>query len=495
VAALTLLAAVLRFVRIGHQGFWFDEGNTALLVRLSPGKMLGLLPNTESTPPLYYCLAWVWARIFGFREAGLRSLSAVAGVLTVPVAYGAAAKLISRRAGLIMAALVATSPLLIWYSQEARSYELLVFLGAASLLGFAYALSHPTVRSLAAWTIACALALATHYFAVLAVLPEAAWLLYVHRRRRPVQVAVGVIALVGLALVPLAVSQERKGNSSWIAHIPLHIRVSQVTPQFLLGFGAPGGPWLRALAAVVVVAGVALLWRRGGPAERRGAQLAAGMAVAGAAVMLVLALAGVDDLITRNIIVLWLPLALLLAAGLSSPRAARVGAAGAVVLSAAGIAAAVDVAVNRNLERPDWRLVARALGPPPADAGRAILIQHYRTLLPLSLYDPKLRFMPRAGARVDELDVIAIRSPQENACWWGAACNLIPSQLQSSYPVPGFHVVGERRIAQFTLLRLRSATPGRLTRPMVAGALTRTELRHDGLILQQPGAARRLPGA
>jgi len=107
VAALTVVAAVLRFTRLGYQGFWFDEGNTALLVHFSPGKMLGLIPQTESTPPLYYCLAWVWARIFGYGEAGLRSLSALAGVLTVPVMYAAAAKLISRRAGLIAAALAA----------------------------------------------------------------------------------------------------------------------------------------------------------------------------------------------------------------------------------------------------------------------------------------------------------------------------------------------------------------------------------------------------
>ena len=70
---------LLRFYGIGHQGFWFDEANTAQLVHFSPGKMLGLIPQTESTPPLYYCVAWVWARVFGYGEAGLRSLSAVAG--------------------------------------------------------------------------------------------------------------------------------------------------------------------------------------------------------------------------------------------------------------------------------------------------------------------------------------------------------------------------------------------------------------------------------
>src|SRR6202035_4771950 len=121
VAGLTIFAAVLRFGRIGHQGVWVDEAHTDLLLHFSAGRMLGLLPHTESTPPLYYVIAWVWARIFGFGETGLRSLSAVAGVLMVPVAYAAGAKLLSRRAGLIVAALVTTSPLLIWYSQEARS--------------------------------------------------------------------------------------------------------------------------------------------------------------------------------------------------------------------------------------------------------------------------------------------------------------------------------------------------------------------------------------
>src|SRR6185437_10957473 len=101
-----------------------------------PGKMMGLIPQSESTPPLYYCVAWVWARLFGDHEAGLRSLSAVAGVLVVPIAYGLGARLIGRRAGLIAAALTACNPLLVWYSQEARSYSMLVLLSAVSLVAF-----------------------------------------------------------------------------------------------------------------------------------------------------------------------------------------------------------------------------------------------------------------------------------------------------------------------------------------------------------------------
>ena len=87
--------------------------------------------NSESNPPLYYVLAWAWAKAFGTHEVGLRSLSTLFGTATVPLAYCIGAELAHRRAGLIAAALVAVSPMLIWYSQEARSYAVLAFFCAA----------------------------------------------------------------------------------------------------------------------------------------------------------------------------------------------------------------------------------------------------------------------------------------------------------------------------------------------------------------------------
>ena len=64
------------------------------------------------------------------------------------------------RAGLIAAALVAFNPLLIWYSQEARAYSLLVLLTAISLLAFAYVRAAPSGRGMAVWAVASGLALA-----------------------------------------------------------------------------------------------------------------------------------------------------------------------------------------------------------------------------------------------------------------------------------------------------------------------------------------------
>jgi len=82
------LGAAVRFIRIGHQSFEFDEIATLGLVHRSFGGMLSRLwQSSESTPPIFYVLEWAWTKIFGTSEAGMRSLSALAGAATVPVAY------------------------------------------------------------------------------------------------------------------------------------------------------------------------------------------------------------------------------------------------------------------------------------------------------------------------------------------------------------------------------------------------------------------------
>jgi predicted membrane-bound mannosyltransferase len=123
VAGLTLLAAGLRLATLGAQSFHHDEVVTASRVlRGSFWHAMDAVGFSESAPPLYYALAWAWAQVAGLDEFGLRSLSAVAGIATVPVAYLLGLELRGRRAGIAAAALVAVNPMLVWYSQEARGY-------------------------------------------------------------------------------------------------------------------------------------------------------------------------------------------------------------------------------------------------------------------------------------------------------------------------------------------------------------------------------------
>ncbi len=67
----------------------------------------------------------------------------------------------------------------------------------------------------------------------------------------------------------------------------------------------------------------------------------------------------------------------------------------------------------------------------------------------------------------------------------GAACNLIPSVMQTRYDIPGFHPVWRRHVFQWTILRLVANRPVRLTPQMVAASLHTTSLPRDELLIQR----------
>ena len=98
--------------------------------------MLSHLSSSESAPPLYYVLAWAWTKLFGTGALGFRSLSALAGTLTIPVVF-ACGREISHRVGRWAAALATFSPAMYYYSQEARAYALLILFSAIAFLFFA----------------------------------------------------------------------------------------------------------------------------------------------------------------------------------------------------------------------------------------------------------------------------------------------------------------------------------------------------------------------
>ncbi len=462
---LTGLGALLRFYAIGRQGFWYDESYTALLVGRGPGEMLRLIPQLESTPPLYYGIAWVWARIFGFGPAGLKSLSAVCGTLAIPIAYAAARKLLpSQRAALIVAALTACNPFLIWYSQEARAYSMLVLFSALTLLAFAYARERPRPLALALWALACSLALLTHYYAVIVIVPQAVWLVYEHRHVRAVYAGIALILAVGAALTPLAIAQNRTHSNSWIAHSSYWLRLKQVLPLFLLGPETHVRVLLKFLAYAMIAIGIALLIWRSRRRERQGALLPGGLALAG---FLLSAILGHNTLLGRNLLPIWLPAAVFLAAGLGAARARFVGIGASVVLCAIGITAVISVDTTYAYQRPNWQLVANALGRWPAagksSGGRIVVIQDNPGLLPLGLYIKDLRYIKqqRTVPRIAQIDVIAAL-PHKGLggfCWWGSECNLVPSRLDRRYVVPGFRVVARRRIRDFGILVMRASRP------------------------------------
>jgi hypothetical protein len=445
-AGIALLAAALRFATLDAQSFWFDEATTVHLLRMDLGDMLSAIPDSESTPPLYYVLAWFWTKLFGTGEVGVRSLSALAGTATIPVVYAVGVRMVTPRVGLIAAGLAAANPLLVWYSQEARAYALLVLLSALTLMVLPRALERPTAGRLISWAVLAALALATHYFAVFIVVPEAIWLLYAHRRRAlPVIAAVG---LAGLALMPIAIDQAENDGASYIRGSSLVSRLIAVPKQFLVGYDAPGEVVAIVLAAALAVFGVYLLDRRTSPAERRGAGALTAIGAGVVAVPALLALAGIDYLITRNLIVGLVPFLLVLATGYGAERAGRAGIAAAVGLAAIGVAMCVAVAIDDRHQRDDWRGVAERLGS--ADAQRMLVVSPVNGRIPMEVYLPGAYKAPRgAGVPVQEIDVIGLnpRGP-------GDASN--PPRPPSAPAPPGFTEVERVEAETYTLVRYRA---------------------------------------
>ncbi len=367
------LAAVVRFATLDGQSFDHDEAVTAARV-LHPSLFdtLSAVVHGERSPPLYYVLAWGWSTAFGTGEVGLRSLSALFGTLTVPVAYLAARELVNRRPiALLAAAFVALNPYLVWYSQEARSYALMVLFATVALLFFARALNRPDPHSLAMWGLASALAVCTHYFAVFLIAPEAIWLVVGRTHRRQAILTVAAVIAVGLALIPLAIAQEGGGRRNGFTEIPLASRVGETALNYVAseepapfagsgkidavqGVAAAGG-------ALLLLTALGLILARASPAEKRAATVAGVLGAAAIVVPLLLVVVGIDFINPRNLIGSLVPLLILVAVGFASAGAGRLGWIASLggCLLFAGVLVAVNV--SAQMQRPDWRGAAEAL--------------------------------------------------------------------------------------------------------------------------------------
>jgi hypothetical protein len=491
--ALVALAAVIRVLVIDNQSFWMDEALTAYETHLGFGPMLRTVAHVETTPPLYFVLIWGWAHLFGSNEVALRSVSTIAGIALVPIAYVAARELVSRWAGVLAAAFVAVNPFLVWYSQEARSYMLLAALSGASFLWFNRAREHPTRKNVVWWTLWSALAVMTHFFAGFLVFAEALWLLW-GSRSRVVIAAAALLAVVQAAMLPLALSDTSHG-ANWIAHVPRASRVSGMVLEWALSvarrrLSVPAG--LAAGAAFVVL--LVVLFAVGSDrATRAGAKVAA--AIAGFVVVapLVLGLVGYDYFFSRNEIPAVVPIAVVVAAACAAPRARVFGTAVAAALLILFSWATIQVQTHVNLQRPEWRDVAHALGPAPTT--RAIYVANGVAADPLKIYLPHVSWVQPQKRMVEirEIDVVGAikRFPLAAGRTAGTTPHPIRGRpLPASVAPAGTRLLARFRVNSWVVARFALEHPIRVSiRQLIARAPRYFRATPQSLLLffQQPG--------
>ncbi len=120
---ILLLAALLRFYRLDAQSFWNDEGNSARIAERSIDLIIAGAAG-DIHPPGYYLLLAAWRAVAGQSEFALRGLSVFAGIILVAIVYRLGKRYFNPPAAWCAALLAALHPALIYYSQEARMYEL-----------------------------------------------------------------------------------------------------------------------------------------------------------------------------------------------------------------------------------------------------------------------------------------------------------------------------------------------------------------------------------
>jgi uncharacterized membrane protein len=421
-ALITVAAGALRVATLS-QSVWFDEAGTVREVAGSFGTAVHDTLNYDVTPPLYVLLLWCWRHLFGSSAADLRTLSALAGTLAIPIAFAAVDRLAGRRAGLIAAALVAVNPVLLYFSQEIRAYAVIVCVSGLAFVAFLDVLERGEVRSLVVWA-ACSVALLwLHYYDVLFVAPQAAWLasLWWRQRRLALAIAVGAVVLAGAPLL-LVIHHQQPHAASYVdaqlsgLYQPFRYSTSLATAnvsfmsimsELMIG---PGGPLKRPLAyaAMAAIVGALVVGTRVDKGAVRIAIEKCGLLVVpGAAVMLAFLASRAVPLQGRYMLSLWLPASAAVAIGFSliRPRLLGLGLAsglGALWLVVGVLAYADPVVAGRE----DVRSAARVLGA--AGHGRLIAVSQQWDLLGILLYRPAASRFNGRTVRVRELDVVAL---------------------------------------------------------------------------------------
>jgi mannosyltransferase len=381
---VALCAVASRLPAVYDRPFWEDEVASArVLSEPTVASMLHRVTQTESTPPLWYALAWLVHRCdVPLRDE--RLLSVAFGAILAAAVVALARRFVSLPLAATAGLMTALGSEFVRHGHELRAYELFALLSCLFGLCLVRVLETPTPARTAALATSVAVGVATHYYFAYSVLAALGWL-WLDPRARPLRgrasLAIAVGGAVAAACTPIMVAQYRHDHFAWIG--PFGLRSVLAVPLRLFTEAANGtalGQALSLISLVVVAVGC-----------RRLAATAAGAVVATLAVLpIVLSalawLAGSDTFDLRNLIGVGPFLAIAAAAALDSLRA-RLGMAVAAATVAALVA---SLAVFGGDRLPRYDAIARALSRAGWNAHSAIMVSGDATLYesPLDWYLP-----------------------------------------------------------------------------------------------------------
>ncbi|MGH3128349.1 MAG: glycosyltransferase family 39 protein [Gaiellaceae bacterium] len=241
------VALALGLIGLGAPSLWVDEAFTAKAVRET------LVNPLDQYHWFYYALLTPWTALAGDAEWALRMPSVFTSMVACGLLVIVGRRLFDRRVGLVSGLLLATSPFLVMWSQQARAYSLVLAASILSTLLLIVALERGTRRSWVLYGLAFSLVFALHPVSALFLVPAHA---VAAARQRDKLLPHGLLApcVIVVLGVPWAFARAKQTPvEHWLDRPSLEGAVTT-----LLDVSGMGG-----VGVVLAVVGVAVLWRAG----------------------------------------------------------------------------------------------------------------------------------------------------------------------------------------------------------------------------------------
>ena len=408
VVAITAAAAGFLFHQLLAWPPHEDEALPLFIGRHPLDEMFQVVLEERGGAPLHFLFAWVVVRLELGLE-GLRAVSAVFAVASLPAIALLLTRLAGRGRALLGTLLVATSWTFLFHGVYGRMYSLFLFTAVLSYLALLRAAERGGRRAWTLWALAILATVATHPYGALVLASQGVYVAVARRDRlREALVAFGAVAVLGIPfwLTDLVLAGRFDAGVAAGSRLDVLEYVWQAAGDFTASF-----PVLPAVL-VAAAAGLAVL-----PRDTR--ILAGCAAFVPLAALVVARSTGSPE--TRHLIFLLPFVALAVAAGV-----ARVGRLWGTAVAAALVVAQLAWTWDRTPELFEWEPDARQEARADASAYIAATIQRDDVLLgydPLYLQAWELNrnvpptVLPRADADLALKSLLALERPLGHGVW------------------------------------------------------------------------------
>lgn len=177
---ILIAGTILKLFQLKTRPFDGDEGLTILIANNNWPDLVARAAR-DVQPPFYYSLVKFFIP-FSINEWTARILSALAGIALIYAVYILARKFTNKKIALIALLLTAISPYLIYPSQEARMYSLLVLLATCSYYFFYKLIKSQSAKFAIGYIMFTALAIYTQYLGFIIIASQILYLIIFYRK-------------------------------------------------------------------------------------------------------------------------------------------------------------------------------------------------------------------------------------------------------------------------------------------------------------------------